>query len=482
MNCEQYPNTTSSPLGPVLVAGFAGAIAVWCVWFAAPLPWIGLPESFAIAIMAVAWLFVTAATLRLGGDTPSPIKGMGAGLVTALICLIPLSSRLQPVAASSPSMASQIPADAWQIVLLFLVSGAAIGVIAAALSRLIATQWSVSSNQPRQWLPRFAIVTAAAVGPLLFVGGLVTSNNAGMAVPDWPTTFGAQMFFYPMGHETDPDVYLEHAHRLFGTLVGLSAIVLMLWAQMSGTSSTRWAKRFCIVVFALVCLQGVLGGMRVWLETRLSGNDPQAAVRVGRLLAMVHGVSAQLVFGCIIAAAAYLTQTYQRPEPDQGVDAKSARRLKIFATALLHTLILQLVFGALTRHFRKGDHALWTHAGFSIVVVVIATIVGFSALALPKSSTSRVIVTLRRVGVALVVVTILQFLLGWVAFVVRGSDIKADTTWEALIRTAHQANGALLLAATALAFVWSRWLWRVTRPATASANPSIPTQSAAALG
>ena len=65
-----------------------------------------------------------------------------------------------------------------------------------------------------------------AVAPLLFVGGLVTSTNSGMAVPDWPNTFGSNMFLYPLGPRAQPDVYLEHSHRLFGTLVGLATLKL----------------------------------------------------------------------------------------------------------------------------------------------------------------------------------------------------------------------------------------------------------------
>jgi cytochrome c oxidase assembly protein subunit 15 len=442
-------------LGPSLVAGFAGALAVWCAWFAAPLPWVALGDNIAIGIAAVAWLVVTTICLRLG--KPGISTGIGAGLITAAVCLIPLLSMLRPSGPGRAPLEHPLPTDAWKIVLLFFGAGAAIGLLATGLARASSSATPHRADEAR-WLPRFATVAAVAVAPLLFFGGLVTSTNSGMAVPDWPTTFGAQMFFYPMGRDTRPDVYLEHTHRLFGTLVGLSSLVLMIWTlRRRGWS---WVGKLAVIAFVLVCLQGVLGGGRVWLETHLAGEDPLAAARVGRRLAFFHGILAQLVFGFIVGLAAYLSPAYA--EVPQNVDAKAARRIKKLATALLHTLILQLLLGAMARHFRTTNHALWLHAAFSIIVVGEAMSVGFAARVLTGSGGG--VVALRRTGLALIVVSLLQFALGWAAFLVRGQDIKAETIHEALIRTAHQANGALVLAATALAFVWARWLWRSVRP------------------
>ena len=76
-------------------------------------------------------------------------------------------------------------------------------------------------------LHRFAAFVVAATAILIFAGGLVTSTGSGLSVPDWPNTFGTNMFLYPLGPRAAPDVFLEHSHRLFGTLVGLSAIAMV---------------------------------------------------------------------------------------------------------------------------------------------------------------------------------------------------------------------------------------------------------------
>lgn len=446
------PETVIRPslAGPILVAGFAVAVVVWCMWFVAPLPWVGASEPFALGMCGVLWLAAASICFRSAGFRPSLPVGIGAGLVTAAVCLIPLLSKLRPAGPDALPLAHPLPTDAWKIVLLFFGAGAAFGVIAALEARLQTRTPPAEppSQAAQRWLARFAIVAALAVAPLLFFGGLVTSTNSGIAVPDWPTTFGAQMFFYPMGSETNPDVYLEHTHRLFGTLVGLTTLVLLVWTSVR--ERWTWPTKVVLAAFVLVCIQGVLGGLRVL------HND--------RLMAMLHGILAQPVFALIVALAAYLTPTFQQYSTNTGTDPKAARRLKKFATALLNALILQLIFGALARHFRTGNHAVWMHAAFSIIIVGLAANAGFAAMALPKSSPNKGVITLRRVGLALVVVVLLQFVLGWAAFSMRGPDIKAATAVEALIRTAHQANGALLLAATALAFVWARWLFRTSKP------------------
>src|SRR5262249_17734296 len=142
---------------------------------------------------------------------------------------------------------------------------------------------------------------AASVAPLVFIGGLVTSTNSGMAVPDWPNTYGSNMFLYPLGPRVRPDVFFEHAHRLFGTLVGLTTLVLMVWTLIAERGVG--VRRPAIAAFVLVCLQGVLGGIRV----RMGSADPE---QDNRALAMLHGVLAQLTFGVVVACAVFLSPAY----------------------------------------------------------------------------------------------------------------------------------------------------------------------------
>ncbi|MCE3243034.1 MAG: putative Cytochrome oxidase assembly precursor, partial [Deltaproteobacteria bacterium] len=82
------------------------------------------------------------------------------------------------------------------------------------------------------WPHRLAVITACATFPLLFIGGLVTSKGAGLAVPDWPTTFGYNMFLYPWSKMVG-NIFYEHSHRLVASAVGFLtiALALSLWVQ-----------------------------------------------------------------------------------------------------------------------------------------------------------------------------------------------------------------------------------------------------------
>src|SRR5574342_1275515 len=110
------------------------------------------------------------------------------------------------------------------------------------------------------WPHRIAVVLACATFPLLFIGGLVTSKGAGLAVPDWPTTFGYNMFLYPWSKMVG-GIFYEHSHRLIGSAVGFLTILLavVLWYR----ESRQWLGWLGIVALAVVIAQGVLGGLRV---------------------------------------------------------------------------------------------------------------------------------------------------------------------------------------------------------------------------
>lgn len=457
---ESYQNSylRSSVVAPALIVGFGAGLIVWCVWFATHIPWLGWPESTSLPIVLLSWCAGLIALLKALAPDRGLGTGAASGLVSALVSLIVLGTKIAGDAAPTGEAGAVKPNTAL-IVIGFLALGTVLGLLASGTARALSTRKPEMSNRARPWLARFAIVSALAVVPLLVVGGLVTSTDSGMAVPDWPGTFGSNMFLYPLGARTPPDRYLEHSHRLFGTLVGLCAIVMAVWAWISGAS--RWSRWFAVFVLGLVILQGLLGASRV-LEDK-------------RALAMLHGVLAQLVFGSIVALAAYLSPTFGRGIETSGVAYPTARRLQALSTGLLHVLVIQLIFGAVSRHFRGSDHATYTHAAFSIVVVIMAAMAGFAAGALPSAGAGRGVATLKRVGTLLVVVVVIQFILGWVAFIVRGKTIQAETPLEAILRTAHQANGALLLALTCLGFVWSRWLLRGVRAA--GSWPILPTTS-----
>jgi len=116
-----------------------------------------------------------------------------------------------------------------------------------------------------------ALLAAVFTLPLLFVGGSVTTYRVGMAVPDWPTTFGINMFLYdfwnaPFG------VRVEHAHRLYGAAVGLATVGLMVWFFCF--EPRRWIKALGVVALVAVIGQGILGGTRVTPGLHVPGGRP----------------------------------------------------------------------------------------------------------------------------------------------------------------------------------------------------------------
>lgn len=448
----QNTNTSRGGAGAVMIAGFLGTIGALVGWFVTHLPMIGLSEAAAVWGMRAVWLLALAGGLawcRVGRGRPAWGPGLGSGLMSGVLG----AALIGGTKGDGASTGALVAAAGW-----FVATGAVLGLLAGVVAGLGARAGAAGREgarlsqlglvEPERNRSRFALVTGAAIAPLIFIGGLVTSTDSGMAVPDWPSTFGANMLAYPLNNRSPGDVFLEHSHRLFGMLVGFTAIALVAWAVVGGVRG--WALKLTIGALVLIGVQGVLGGLRVTENSRL--------------LALAHGALAQGVFAVVIALAAYLSPSYRRTDGLSEIDPVRARRVKMFATALLHALILQLLLGALTRHFRTGNHALWTHAAFSLVVMIVAAMAGAAAASLPAAGGARGLMALRSCGRALNIVVGIQFLLGWAAFAVRGRTIKADDALEALVRTAHQANGAVLLGLAACTFVWARWLWRAVRP------------------
>src|SRR5205085_11878663 len=112
------------------------------------------------------------------------------------------------------------------------------------------------------WLNHFAWLSAVATLLLICSGGMVTSKGVGLAVPDWPTTFGYNMFLFPISKWVG-GIFFEHVHRLIASTVGILTIILTLWLWQGQTH--RWLRNLGFAALALVILQGVLGGLRVTL-------------------------------------------------------------------------------------------------------------------------------------------------------------------------------------------------------------------------
>jgi heme a synthase len=196
------------------------------------------------------------------------------------------------------------------------------------------------------WLHRFAVFTALATLALLGIGGLVTSNGVGMAVPDWPNTYGYNMFLFPPSKWVG-GIFYEHSHRLVASGVGLLTTMLAGWLWFA--EPRRWLRWLGVIAFLAVVLQGVLGGLRVVLFKDQIG--------------IFHAALAQLFFALVCAMALFTSRWWleRRPPPRQNANQVAERaglefgaplRRLFLATTIL--IFLQLILGATMRHQHAG--------------------------------------------------------------------------------------------------------------------------------
>ena len=186
---------------------------------------------------------------------------------------------------------------------------------------------------------RIALLLSAIVFPLIWLGGLVTTSDAGMAVPDWPNTYGYNMFSYPMESWLyGPfDLMVEHGHRLLASLAGLVSIILVIFTYRCETR--RWVRVFSLVLLGLVILQGLLGGARVVMDARV--------------VAKIHGCVGPLYFACVVGFATVTSRWWRSLDLQQHQDQVMGRATKwmaLLAPVMLSVSFGQLVVGAFMRH------------------------------------------------------------------------------------------------------------------------------------
>ncbi|MBZ0170616.1 Heme A synthase [Candidatus Methylomirabilis lanthanidiphila] len=272
------------------------------------------------------------------------------------------------------------------------------------------------------WPHRFALSTAAATLLLIFVGGLVTNTGAGLAVPDWPTTFGYNMFLYPWSQMVG-GIFYEHSHRLIGSLVGLLTVALacVLWLKEPG-GSVRWLG---VVAVGAVIIQGVLGGLRVILTP------------TGSELALIHGLLAQAFFALIVSVVVLTSAEWkQRPGEIMMTDGGAIPRFCLLTTGLVY---FQIFFGGMLTHI--GD---WTVIHLLSAALVTIHVWRLATRILKHYSNH---VTLTRPVTLLVGVVGLQLLLGLGSYVNRFTslDIPFSTVTRLALPTVHRITGALML-------------------------------------
>jgi cytochrome c oxidase assembly protein subunit 15 len=179
----------------------------------------------------------------------------------------------------------------------------------------------------------FAKFVVACTVFLVLAGSLVTSTDSGLAVPDWPTTYGWNMFTFPPSMWVG-GIFYEHGHRLIASTVGFLTIVLAIWIWRVDPRS--WMKRLGAAALAAVILQGILGGITVlyFLPTPVS---------------TAHAGLAEIFF-CMTVAIALFTS----PRWIGETDAVDDHRLRALATATTLLVYVQILVGAAMRHSEAG--------------------------------------------------------------------------------------------------------------------------------
>ena len=277
-------------------------------------------------------------------------------------------------------------------------------------------------NRP---LHRFALFTAFATLCLLVAGALVTSNEAGLSVPDWPLSYGQWMPPLIGG------VFYEHGHRMIASFVGLLTVILAVWLWRA--ESRSWVKKIGLAAVVAVIAQGVLGGMTVLFLL-------PTAVSVG------HACLAQLFFCMIVSLALVTSPSWRsqgadrlRPLADGGIF--SLGRLTV---AVNVAIFLQLMLGAAFRH--KGMGVVPHLIGAVVVALLVIWVV--VRVAAQHAARREVL------GWALVLngLLVLQLVLGAAAYWIRHVTATAPQPLPPMVAltVTHVAVGALLMAAGVL--------------------------------
>jgi heme a synthase len=308
------------------------------------------------------------------------------------------------------------------------------------------------------WLNRFAWLTAVATLLLICSGGMVTSKGVGLAVPDWPTTFGYNMFLFPASRWIG-GIFFEHTHRLIASSVGFLTIILAVWLWFS--ESRRWVRMLALTAVLAVILQGVLGGLRV---TMLKDE-----------IGIFHACLAQAFFGLVVIIALVTSRVWRAPV--MLVSKKNLRTIAIMTTALIY---LQLALGATMRHQHRDlsitdfptAYGQWIpDTSPAAIARINAT---RDAVALSDVSAAQIWLQMaHRFGAVLVAVGVIWFFVSahrekisplrglstaWLIAVFVQTSLGAWTIWSnkaADVATTHVAVGATLLALGAIISAFS---------------------------
>jgi cytochrome c oxidase assembly protein subunit 15 len=269
------------------------------------------------------------------------------------------------------------------------------------------------------WLHRFSILLAVLTLFLVVAGASVTSNEAGLSVPDWPLSYGKLM------PEMTGGIFYEHGHRMVAATVGFLTILLAVWLQRA--EERRWMRRLGWVALLAVIVQGVLGGLTVLFL-------------LPKPVSVLHACLAQLFFTLTVAIAVFTSPAWkQGPEIVEDQGTPSLRTMAIL-TAI--AIVGQIALGAAYRHRALG---LVPHVIAAFVVLALALLAAmFTLQQFPKHR------HLRPPAVALLVIALVQILLGIAAYLSRiyTTDSVQPLPVMVFFTVLHVAGGGLAMAAS----------------------------------
>jgi heme a synthase len=329
----------------------------------------------------------------------------------------------------------------------------------------------------RKGLHRFAFFTALTTLFLICSGGMVTSKGVGLAVPDWPTTFGYNMFLFPISKWVG-GIFFEHTHRLIASTVGFLTIILAAWLWLG--DDRRWLRYLGVAALVLVILQGVLGGLRVTLLKDEIG--------------IFHACLAQMFFGLLIVITLATSRLWQRlaSQNHPRAAALSLARVALVTTSIIYA---QVALGAMMRHQHRDLAILDFPAAYGRAIPVLSNAElaeineWRNARALSEVSRSHIWLQMAHRFLALVVAAgVIACLFraraailrdaaplallsdAWFLFLVCQITLGAWVVWSnkaADVATAHVAVGAVMLAVGVTVSAISLRLARVSEMAPA---------------
>jgi cytochrome c oxidase assembly protein subunit 15 len=303
-------------------------------------------------------------------------------------------------------------------------SSARCDILSAAKTRRIVRETSrmkANTQVVPQSVHRFAFFLACCIVVLLMAGALVTSNDAGLAVPDWPLSYGSLLPPMVGG------IFYEHGHRMIATFVGLLTIVLAI--MLARKEPRRWVRNLGWTALALVIAQGILGGLTV-------------KYLLPPPISTAHATLAQLFFVTIVSITLFTGKWWQSDLPH--LEDPSTPHLRALAALTTGLIFVQLILGAAFRH---GAFGIRPHLVGAVLVLFFVILTGRTV----RKRFSKVR-DLRRWGILLQSALGIQILLGLAAYwaVIRAVTAAQPTVIYVVLTVAHVLGGALTLAASVI--------------------------------